>query len=104
MEINALLMDEKDNVVTCVRPVAAGDTVAYRKGDATLTLTAREAIPFCHKIALVDLPEGATVRKYGEMIGKTSCAIATGRLVDDRNIYSVPRDYDQEMIGTGGAQ
>ena len=32
MEINALLMDEKDNVVTCVTEVAAGQDVVYRKG------------------------------------------------------------------------
>ena len=31
MEINALLMDEKDNVVTCVTEVAAGQDVVYRR-------------------------------------------------------------------------
>ena len=33
MEINALLMDEKDNVVTCVTEVPAGQDLVYRKGD-----------------------------------------------------------------------
>ena len=31
MEINALLMDEKDNVVTCVTEVPAGQDVVYRR-------------------------------------------------------------------------
>ena len=31
MEVNALLMDEKDNVVTCVKEVAAGGEVVYKR-------------------------------------------------------------------------
>ena len=40
MEINALLMDEKDNVVTCVTEVAAGQDVVYRKGQEFCTVKA----------------------------------------------------------------
>ena len=69
MKINALLMDVKDNVATCVTEVAAGEEVVFRKGDETVSLTANEDIPYCHKIALVDLAEGADVLKYGELIG-----------------------------------
>ena len=78
MEINALLMDPSDNVVTCVNEVSAGQPVMYRKGDATLTLTALEDIPYCRKIALVDIPEGGEVIKYGEHLGKTNAAIPAG--------------------------
>ena len=38
MEINALMMDWTDNVVTCVKEVAAGETVAYRKDGELCTL------------------------------------------------------------------
>lgn len=55
MKIDALLMDEKDNVVTCVRDVEAGETVHYRKGNEMQEILAKEAIPFSHKIALTDL-------------------------------------------------
>ena len=48
MEINALLMGETDNVVTCVADVQAGSEVVYRKGDEILSLTARENIPYFH--------------------------------------------------------
>ena len=98
MEINALLMDPMDNVVTCVNEVAAGETVVYRKGGELLTLTAGEDIPYCHKIALVDIPAGGEVIKYGESLGRTSEAIAAGRWVSHRNLFSVPRDYDSEMV------
>ena len=66
MEINALLMDEKDNVVTCVTEVAAGQDVVYRKGQEFCTVKAEENIPYCHKVALVDLKKGDEVIKYGE--------------------------------------
>ena len=33
MEINALMMDETDNVVTCVADVKKGMEVVYRKGE-----------------------------------------------------------------------
>lgn len=98
MQINALLLDPKDNVVTCVTEVPVGAEVVYRNGDEILTLTAMETIPYCHKIALVDVAEGDAVIKYGEMIGKTSAPISKGYWVNENNIYSVPRDYDTEMI------
>ena len=72
MKINALLMDETDNVVTCVAEVQPGEEVAWRRGGEVL--------------------------KYGELIGRTSAAIGKGCWVADHNIYSVPRDYDSEMV------
>ena len=102
MKINALLMDESDNVVTCVSEVATGENVVYRKGEELLTIQAKQDIPYCHKIALTDLPEGAEVIKYGELIGKTDCAVDAGHLVNHENIHSVPRDYDSELVEDSG--
>ena len=104
MRINALLMDESDNVVTCVSEVAEGEEVVYRKGDELLTIRAKQDIPYCHKIALTDLAEGDEVIKYGELIGKTDCAIAAGHLVNHENIHSVPRNYDSEMVEDNGSE
>lgn len=98
MEVNALLMDEKDNVVTCVKEVAAGEEVVYKKGGALCTLTAVQDIPYCHKVALEPLAEGADVVKYGELIGRTCRPIEKGGWVNHENIYSVPRDYASEMV------
>ncbi|MBQ7067723.1 MAG: UxaA family hydrolase [Synergistaceae bacterium] len=103
MKINALMIDEIDNVVTCVEEVSKGSDVFYRKGDEILSLKAEENIPYCHKIALKDFAKGDEVIKYGEMLGKTLEPISKGHWVYDKNIYSVPRDYDSEMIDlTGG--
>ena len=98
MNINALLMDERDNVVTCVAAVSKGDQIVYQKGQEVCTLTAEDDIPYCHKAALEDLPQGTEVRKYGEMIGQTTAPIARGHWVSHENIVSVPRDYESEFI------
>lgn len=98
MKINALLMDQSDNVVTCVEEVKAGDEIVYRAGDGYLTLTAAEDIPYCHKAALTDLATGDQVIKYGELIGETNAPVRRGGWVSHNNIFSVPRDYDSEMI------
>lgn len=98
MTINALLLDEKDNVVTCVKEVRAGEEVVYRAEEGIKTLTAKEDIPYCHKVALMDLAEGDKAIKYGEMIGQVSRAIAKGGWVNEHNIFSVPRDYDSELV------
>ncbi len=103
MKINALMMNEKDNVVTCVSEVVKGDMVVYRKGDEILSLKAEDTIPYCHKIAIVDLEEGASVLKYGEFIGRADCLIQKGHLVDHNNIHSVPRDYDSELVAEDGS-
>lgn len=98
MKINALLMHEIDNVVTCVRKVERGEKVIYRKGSEMCETTAYETIPYCHKMALTDIEEGGVVLKYGEMIGKTTQKIEAGHWVSHENIYSVPRDYESEML------
>ena len=98
MEVNALRLDPADNVVTCVAPVAKGSPIVYPDGEELRVLEAWEDIPIWHKAALEDLPEGGEVRKYGERIGRTKEPIPRGGWVSDKNIYSVPRDYDQEMI------
>lgn len=102
MEINALMMDPIDNVVTCVKEVKAGSQVVFRKGDELCSLTAKEDIPYCHKIALRSFGKDEDVVKYGELIGRTAAAIEKGCWVSHNNIYSVPRDYDQEMVPEDG--
>lgn len=103
MNVNALLMDSRDNVVTCVQDVEAGGQVVYQKDGQTCSLTVRQAIPACHKVALQPLAEGEDVRKYGELIGRTKAPVEAGGLVDHETIYSVPRDYESELVEDTGA-
>lgn len=95
---NALLMDTTDNIVVCVKDVALGSKVIYSQNGQLCTLSAKDNIPACHKVAIKPIEKGADVLKYGERIGRSTCAIEVGQLVDHNNIYSVPRDYESELI------
>ncbi len=66
----------RDNVAIVVSPdgVSSGD--ALPDG-----LTAREAIPQSHKIALADLDRGEPVLRYGQIIGHANRPIARGQWV-----------------------
>jgi altronate hydrolase len=67
-----------DNVVVAVDPIAAGTAVAGT--------TAHERVPRGHKMAVAAIaPEGA-VRKYGQIIGFASHAIAPGEWVHEHNV------------------
>lgn len=52
--------------------------------------TLREAVPQAHKVALVDLPAGAAVRRYGVVIGHAKAAIAAGSWVHERRLDMPP--------------
>ncbi len=53
--------------------------------DETITVTARDDIPIGHKVALLDIKKGETVKKYGHDIGRTIAAIKKGDHVHVHN-------------------
>lgn len=55
-------------------------------------LVALEPIARGHKIAVVEIPAGAAVLKYGSSIGTATCTIARGAWVHLHNLRS---DYDE---------
>jgi altronate dehydratase small subunit len=83
---NALIIDSSDNVATALEDINLGDEVGAKLGKETRVVKAAEMIPFGFKVALVDIPEGGTVLKYGEAIGKASQLIKKGQLVHVHNI------------------
>jgi altronate dehydratase small subunit len=74
----------KDNVITCCAAVSAGD---YFTVNGT-RIVAIENIPIYHKIAIADIPAGATVFKYGQPIGIASRSIRIGEHVHVQNLES----------------
>ena len=78
-----------DNVGTAVLdPIAAGDTVATNGERSDIQLSARADIAYGHKIALLDIPLGATVLKYGLSIGSATRNIRAGDHVHTHNVES----------------
>jgi altronate dehydratase len=86
MPKRAIRINAKDNVATLVETAAGGDEVTVVTGRDTQVVTAREPIPYNFKIALVDIPRGQAILKYGEVIGEASMDIPKGSLVHVHNL------------------
>ena len=92
----ALIMHPKDNVATSIEEIQPGDQVQISRGGVVRNLTAIEAIPFGFKIALEEIPQGAIILKYGEIIGKAGRSIAGGALVHVHNLEGTRARGDLE--------
>jgi len=84
MPDRAVVLHPQDNVATALADLATGDVVTSRGA----ACTAIEAVPFGHKIALRQIPNGAPVIKYGEQIGLARGDIAAGACVHVHNVDS----------------
>jgi altronate dehydratase small subunit len=83
---DAILIHETDNVAVCLEDIAAGAEAAVMAGKDTLTVTATDAVPRGHKIAMRDIAEGESILKYGEVIGKATQTIGVGNHVHRHNV------------------
>jgi (2R)-sulfolactate sulfo-lyase subunit alpha len=87
--IHFIVHDEGDSVgVVVVEGVKAGQRLEgwVMDQDRTVTAKALADIPIGHKLALVDIPDGATVIKYGHDIGRTVAPIKAGEHAHVHNI------------------
>jgi altronate dehydratase len=98
MKVNTLMMDQKDNVGTCICDVSAGEKVSFICDGEKLEVKALENIPYCHKVAIKPIEKGAEVIKYGEVIGASDVDICVGQWVSHHNIHGIPRDYISELL------
>ena len=78
-----LVLHPADNVAVARVDIAAGALLPLPRGGA---VTSSTAVPAGHKIALQALAEGAVVRKYGQVIGSATRAIAAGEHVHVHNL------------------
>lgn len=84
MSGRALRLQPADNVATALDDLPAGEAVSV--GEHSLILP--EPIPLCHKLALVPIPAGGPVIKYGQCIGRATQHIAAGGHVHVHNMQS----------------
>lgn len=85
----ALQLRDQDDVAVLKRTLKAGTQL----GRGSVSITAATTIPAGHKIALTQVPTGAPVRKYGQIIGFASRAIAPGDHVHTHNLGM--RDFER---------
>lgn len=97
----AIRMDEKDNVATALVGLVVGDMVEVisAKQEVMQQVTANDALPLGHKIALANIPKGATVTKYGATIGKAAKDISVGDYVHIHNVRSDRLPLTEHMLG-----
>jgi hypothetical protein len=81
-----------DNVATLVDDAPAGASVAILGGFTTVPVTTRKPVARGHKLALLDLPSGAPVLKFGVRIGHTTTHIPAGAWLHLHNLAS---DHDE---------
>ena len=79
-------IDKADNVATVVANCRAGDEIAVKFHGYDQNYVCNHEVPFGHKIALADIPEGEAVIKYGETIGSATCNIEKGDWVHTHNV------------------
>ena len=81
---NYVYMTDKDNVVTMIRQLNAGEAIEVDG----VKIKANQDIPVYHKIAIEEIKTGETVVKYGESIGTASCDFHIGDWVHTQNLES----------------
>jgi altronate hydrolase len=81
----AIRIEPEDNVAVVAQDTAAGETLEC----AGERLTAKDAVPLGHKIALSRIPRGERIVKYAVTIGLASCDIAPGAHVHSQNVEDI---------------
>ena len=76
MERLSIKIKDQDNVVVAVHDLPAGTTL--ESGVVT-----REKIPQAHKIALVDIPAGGEILRYGVVLGYAKNDIPAGSWINE---------------------
>ena len=99
IRIEAIALREADNVATALRELAAEEDILVGILDSTVPVRVRQAIPFGHKLALIDIPQGANIVKYGEVMGRATQAIPAGTHAHIHNIESLRGRGDLEGKG-----
>jgi altronate hydrolase len=87
----AVILHEGDSVAVLKRSVKAGDIL----GGGPSQLAIAQPIGAGHKVAVVEIADGAPVRKYGQIIGFAKGLIAPGEHVHTHNLVmrEFGRDY-----------
>jgi altronate dehydratase len=85
---DALALHEDDDVAVALRDLAAGAAVRVRAGSGVETVSLQDSVPMGHKFARRDIAVGADVRKYGNVIGAATAAVACGARVHVHNLVS----------------
>jgi len=83
-----ILLHPSDNTATALIDLQKGEVLQIFRGAKREDVRIENPIPFAHKFAILPIPKGAEVRKYGEVIGEASEEIRMGDYVHVHNVTS----------------
>lgn len=88
--MNALIVEDLDNVAVAIEAIASGETVEYlRHNGEACALPAKDDIPAYHKVAVAPISKGSEIVKYGECIGLAAVDIPLGSHVHTHNVQDL---------------
>ena len=91
----AIVMEGIDNVAIVVEPIEAPAEIVVEAAGDKIVVHITDNIPFGHKFAIRDIPEGSLILKYGEPIGIARIDIKAGQHVHVHNLESKRGRGDQ---------
>ncbi|KXF75523.1 galactonate dehydratase [Paramesorhizobium deserti] len=86
-----ILLNPLDNVAVAREAIPAGSSTGFKD------LTAQETITRGHKIAIKAIAPGEEVRKFGQVIGIATQAIAPGQHVHLQNLAMIASEHDHQF-------
>lgn len=99
--MQAIRIEKEDNVAVVAQDTAKSD----RLDCSGLEVTAGEAIPLGHKVALASIGRGSLVVKFGVPIGRARADIRAGDYVHVHNVEDITAElceqYEKKFRGTG---
>ena len=87
-----IVLHPEDDVAIIKEPLLAGTRLEHEGEEWEL----KQMVPAGHKLALRNLAKGSALRRYGQIIGEASAAIAAGDHVHSHNLSAslFERDYE----------
>jgi altronate dehydratase small subunit len=83
----AIVLNPADNVATLLDFGRAGGSCTLQ-GEASGEVKLAQDIAFGHKVCIADIPKGANVLKYGQVIGRATRALKAGEHAHVHNVVS----------------
>jgi len=99
LKMVAIVLHGRDNVATALTNLCRGQEVIVGRNGEDVKVILLNDIPFGHKFALEDIPQGGYVVKYGEIIGRATRLIRRGEHVHVHNVESLRGRGDLEVCG-----
>ncbi len=96
MPIDAIILNDSDNVAPAVQDLQLGQEAMARCNRELRRIRIAENIPYGHKFSVRRISRGEDILKYGEVIGRAMADIESGCHTHVHNVESLRGRGDLE--------